>query len=77
MYKVLLILVLFFMWGCDSKDQAKYVAKSAYSELELNYKKLTIENKILRSKNIKLNNQNELLKHDLEKYTNGFKSMYE
>ena len=30
-----------------------------------------------KKENIKLNNENELLKHDLEKYKNGFKSMYE
>ena len=77
MYKLLPFFMLFFIWGCDSKDQAEYVAKSAYNELELKYKKLTIEHKILRSKNIKLTNQNKLLKHDLEKYMNGFKSMYE
>ena len=77
MGRVVLFLLLLLSVGCDKKEQVKYVAQSAYDELELKYEKLTVENERLHLQNIKLNNQNELLRHDLEKYTNGFKSMYE
>ncbi len=63
--------------ACDDKEKIKYVAQSAYDELELKYKNLQLKNRLLQKENIKLNNENELLKHDLEKYKNGFKSMYE
>ncbi len=63
--------------ACDNKEKVKYVAQSAYDELNLKYKELELKNRLLKKENIKLNNENELLKHDLEKYKNGFKSMYE
>ena len=63
--------------ACDNKEKVKYVAKTAYDELNLKYKNLQLKNRLLKKENIKLNNENELLQHDLKKYKNGFKSMYE
>lgn len=55
--------ILFIFIGCDGKDMAEYVARSAYNELQNKYDKLETEN-------IKL-------KNELAQYKKGFKSMYE
>jgi len=77
MKKILILSSLLFFGACNNKDKAKYVAKSAYDELSKKYEQLELENKLLKGENRKLNNENEILKHDLEKYKDGFKSMYE
>jgi len=63
--------------GCDDKSKIKYVTQSVYNNLEKKYQNLEIKNKLLERKNKNLNNENEILKHDLQKYKNGFNSMYE
>ena len=63
--------------GCSEKDKIEYVTQSAYDELSAKYKKLELKNRLLRQQNQKLKSQNEILKHDLDKYKDGFRSMYE
>lgn len=70
-------LVILIFVSCDSKDMAEYVAKSEYAKMENSYKQIKIENKELQRNNRILNSENDILKGKLEKYTNGFKSMYE
>ena len=77
MKKLIVFSILLLTVGCDKKEKVKYVAKSAYDELASKYKKLELEKKLLKRQNQKLNNENEILKHDLDKYKDGFKSMYE
>ncbi len=73
----LIFAILVNFSACDTKEKVKYVAKSAYDELNSKYHELEVKNRLLEQQNIKLNNENEILRHDLEKYKNGFKSMYE
>ena len=77
MKQLLMLSFLLFFGACDNKDKAKYVAKSVYDELSNKYEQLELESKLLKRENRKLNNENEILKHDLDKYKDGFKSMYE
>jgi uncharacterized lipoprotein len=74
---VLIVLTLLILSACDTKEQVKYVAQSTYNDLAKKYKKLELKNRLLTKQNRQLNNENEILKHNLEKYKNGFKSMYE
>lgn len=69
--------IVFLILSCDDKSKIKYVAKSSYDNLALKYESLKSESQILKHKNRKLSSENEILKHDLQKYKNGFKSMYE
>jgi len=75
--RVIIFSLLLIVVGCDKKEQVKYVAETVYDDLSAKYEALEIENKLLKRQNQKLNNENEILKHDLEKYKDGFKSMYE
>ena len=77
MKKLIILSILFLIIGCDNKEKVKYVAQSAYDELSQKYEALELKNKLLTRQNQKLNNENEILKHDLDKYKDGFKSMYE
>ena len=72
-----ILILLLLVSACDNKEKVKYIAQSAYDELKSKYEKSVQENDRLKSKNIQLHNENELLTHDLKKYKNGFKSMYE
>ena len=73
----MILSVLFLIFGCDNKEKVKYVAQSTYDELLSKYEALELKNKLLKRQNQKLNNENEILKHNLDKYKDGFKSMYE
>ena len=64
------LIILFLILSCDDKAKVKYVAQSSYDKLATKYNNLKVQNQ-------KLNRENEMLKHDLKKYKNGFKSMYQ
>ena len=63
--------------SCDSKEVAKGVAKSEYNELREQYHELQRSYKLKNAENRALKAENKILKGKLEKYANGFKSMYE
>ncbi len=73
----LIFTILVNFSACDTKDKVKYVTKSAYDELNSKYHELELKNRLLEQQNIKLNNENKILRQNLERYKNGFKSMYE
>ena len=79
--KNLLILLLslgivFLIISCDDKAKVKYVAQSSYDALALKYDKLKVKSEKIDKQNRKLKSENEMLKHSLQKYKNGFTSMY-
>ena len=59
--------------SCDSKE----VAKGEYNELREQYHELQRSYKLKNAENRALKAENKMLKGKLEKYANGFKSMYE
>jgi len=79
MFIILLISgsALFFMNSCDSKDVVEHVAKSKYEALQNRYDALDLKYERADRENRELKEENTRLKQKVNKYTNGFKSMYE
>ena len=73
----LLLSIIFVILSCDDKAKVNYVAKRSYDELSLKYENLQAKSKKIEGQNRRLKSENEMLKHSLQKYKNGFKSMYQ